>query len=438
MKAKLCYHVSRSSLITGELLLPGDKSISHRAALLGALAEGSTVIKGFLQAEDTLATLRAIQCLGIKVDSADPETIIHGKGLQGLLPPAEAIDCGNSGTSMRLLTGVLAGQHFDSMLTGDESLLRRPMGRVVNPLREMGAKIDFDEDGTGPLAIHSVAQLNPIYYTMPIASAQVKSCLLLAALFVEGETTIVSPISTRDHTERMLEVFDYDIHISGPKIRVKGHGRLYPTYIEVPGDISSAAFFIVAATLVPRSHILLKNVGINPYRIGIINILRLMGGHISFENEDIVGGELVADIRVKSASLHGIDIPLDQVPLAIDEFPVIFIAAACAQGVTILRGAEELHVKESDRIQVMAEGLQHIGIRVETHPDGMSIEGGKIVGGTVNSYGDHRVAMSFAIAGTVAENEIIVTNCENVPTSFPNFVELAKLAGIEIEVFPQQ
>jgi 3-phosphoshikimate 1-carboxyvinyltransferase len=273
---------------------------------------------------------------------------------------------------------------------------------------------------------------------MNIPSAQVKSCLILAAIYAEGETTIIAPIATRDHTERMLEAFHYPIQISGPKIRVKGGGKLSPTYIEVPSDISSAAFFIIAATIVPNSELVLKNIGINPYRIGIINILRLMGGHISFENENVVGAEYVADIRVKSASLHGIDIPLDQVPLAIDEFPVLFIAAACAHGVTVLRGAEELHVKETDRIQVMAEGLMRIGVNVEAQVDGMLIEGGTIRGGTVNCQGDHRVAMSFAIAGAVAEQEIIVTHCENVTTSFPNFIELARQVGIDIEAFDSE
>lgn len=435
MTKNLSYRVRPKGPLSGDLIVPGDKSISHRAAILGALAEGTTVIKGFLHAEDTLATLRAVQELGIKVDSFEEEVIVHGRGIKGLQAASKPIDCGNSGTSMRLLAGVLAGQSFETILTGDQSLLKRPMRRIVNPLTEMGAQIELNEDGTGPLDIKPVEHLNAIYYTMTIPSAQVKSCIILAAIYAQGETTIMAPIATRDHTERMLEAFQYPITISGPKIKVKGGGKLYPTYIEVPSDISSAAFFIVAATIVPHSEIVLKNIGINPYRIGIINIIRLMGGHISFENEKVVGAEYVADIRVKSASLHGIDIPLDQVPLAIDEFPVLFIAAACAHGVTVLRGAEELHVKETDRIQVMAEGLKRIGVAVEAQPDGMLIEGGKIRGGTVDSEGDHRVAMSFAIAGAVAENEIIVTNCENVATSFPNFVELGQSVGIDIETF---
>lgn len=430
------YRVHKSEgPLKGNLVVPGDKSITHRAAILGALAEGTTVIKDFLQAEDTLATLRAIQALGIQVDSFEREVIIHGKGLYGLQPPNDPIDCGNSGTSMRLLAGVLTGQSFNSVLTGDSSLLKRPMLRIVEPLTEMGAKIDTESEGTAPLIIHPVPHLNAIYYNMTIPSAQVKSCIILAALYARGETTIMAPIATRDHTERMLEAFHYPIHISGPKIRIKGGDRLAPTYIEVPSDISSAAFFIIAATIVPDSEVVLENIGINPYRIGIINILRLMGGHISFENEKIVGAEYVADIRVKSAHLHGIDIPLDQVPLAIDEFPVLFIAAAVAHGVTVLRGAEELHVKETDRILVMAEGLQRIGVAVEAQPDGMLIEGGKIRGGIVDSQGDHRVAMSFAIAGAVAEQETTILNCDNVATSFPNFVELARFIGINIESF---
>lgn len=433
MKNKLAFRCTASGPLEGELTVPGDKSISHRAAILGAIAEGTTVIKDFLQAEDTLATLRAVQSLGIKVDSMGRETMIHGKGLFGFNAPSNEIQCGNSGTSMRLLAGVLTGQHFDSVLVGDESLSRRPMLRIVNPLREMGANIEVTPQGTAPLQIKGVETLKAIYYTMPIASAQVKSCLLLAGLYAEGETTIVSPIPTRDHTERLLDVFQYDLYQSGHKIKIRGKGRLHPTYIEVPSDISSAAFFIVAATIIPGSEIVLKNVGINPYRIGIINILRLMGAHIIFENEGEMSGEYVADIRVKSASLHGIDIPLDQVPLAIDEFPVIFIAAASAHGVTVLRGAEELHVKETDRIQVMAEGLQKIGVQVEPSPDGMSIEGGAIRGGTVDSYGDHRVAMSFAIAGAVSQEGIVVNNCDNVATSFPDFVEMANSVGIHIQ-----
>lgn len=434
MNKNISYRVYKSGPLQGDLIVPGDKSISHRAAILGALAEGTTVIKDFLQAEDTLATLRAVQKLSIAVDTFEQEVIIHGKGLYGLKEPDSPIDCGNSGTSMRLLAGVLAGQPFKSILTGDESLLKRPMRRIVDPLGEMGAKIELEPSGTAPLEIQPVEHLNAIHYTMTIPSAQVKSCLIFAAMYAKGETIIMAPIATRDHTERMLEAFHYPITISGPKIKIRGGERLSPTYIEVPSDISSAAFFIVAATIVPNSDVVLKNIGINPYRIGIINIIRLMGGHITFENEKIIGAEYVADIRVKSASLHGIDIPLDQVPLAIDEFPVLFIAAACAHGLTVLRGAEELHVKETDRIQVMAEGLAAIGVKVEAQPDGMLIEGGKIIGGTVDSQGDHRVAMSFAIAGAVAEQETTITHCENVATSFPNFVELAQLIGINIEI----
>lgn len=432
MKQLLCYRVERSGPISGRITIPGDKSISHRAAILGSLAKGSTVIRGFLHAEDTLATLKAFQKLSIQVESTSNEICIHGKGLYGLEPSSEPIDCGNSGTSMRLLSGVLAGQPFESILTGDESLTRRPMRRIVDPLTKMGAKIGAQGEGTAPLKIHPVDHLDGMIYQMTIPSAQVKSCILLAGLYAKGETTVISPVATRDHTERMLDAFHYPIYLSSHKIRVRGGGELHPLDIEVPSDISSAAFFMVAATIIPGSDILLQNVGINPYRIGIVNILRLMGGRITFENERIMGTEYVTDIRVRYAKLHGINIPLDQVPLAIDEFPVIFIAAACAKGVTILRGAQELHVKETDRIKVMAEGLQDIGVLVEATPDGMLIEGGVIKGGMVNSYGDHRVAMSFAIAGVIAEEELVVTDCENVRTSFPNFVELAKSVGMNI------
>lgn len=432
------YRIHPSSKVEGELIVPGDKSISHRAVILGALAEGKTVVTGFLQAEDTLATLRAIKNMSIQVDSTSDQLTIHGKGLYGLKQSPVAIDCGNSGTAMRLLAGVLAGQLFDSVLTGDESLMQRPMERIATPLSLMGARIELQEKGTAPLILRGVEELKPIYYTMPIPSAQVKSGILLAALYASGETTIVSPVATRDHTERMLETFNYPIHISGRKIRLNGKGVLTPVSIEIPSDISSAAFFMVAATILPNSEILLKNIGINPFRIGVINILRLMGAHIYFENEKTMSGEFVADIRVRSAHLHGIDIPLDQVPLAIDEFPVLFIAAACAQGVTVLRGAEELHIKETDRIKVMAEGLQNLGITVEAQPDGMVIEGGKIRGGTVDSHGDHRVAMSFAIAGAVAEEETIITRCDNVATSFPDFVNLAKEIGLHIDIMKSE
>lgn len=437
MSTPLAYQVEPAQSLEGECIVPGDKSISHRAALLGALANGTTVIKGYLQADDTLATLNAIQQLGIKLEHMGEETIIHGKGLHGLSPSNTAIDCGNSGTTMRLLTGVLAGQPFDSTITGDQSLIRRPMMRIVEPLRAMGAHIELSPEGTAPLFIKGVQSLHGIQYTMQIASAQVKSCILLAGLFADGETIIYCPVPTRDHTELLLTAFHYEFYHSGHKIRIKGNERLSPTHIEVPNDISSAAFFIVAATLVPNSEIVLRNVGINPYRIGIINILRLMGSHITLENEILMSGEYVADIRVKSATLHGIDIPLDQVPLAIDEFPVIFIAAACAHGVTVLRGAQELHVKETDRIQVMAEGLKRIGISVDAHPDGISIEGGKIVGGIVDSYGDHRVAMSFAIAGALAQSEMTILNCQSVAASFPNFISVANQIGISIKAFPQ-
>lgn len=434
-KEQIQYVVNPGGVLTGTFEVPGDKSISHRAALLGSIANGTTKVTGFLQAKDTLATVQALRNLGVEIEcTQDSELHITGKGLYGLHQSPCLLDCGNSGTSMRLLTGILAGQPFDSILTGDESLRRRPMARIVDPLQKMGAKIEMQPQNTPPLIVHGIQKLDPLHYTMPIASAQVKSCLILASLYAEGESVIISPATTRDHTERMLELFGHPLSISGSKIRVQGKARLTATEIEIPGDISSAAFFIVGATIAPDSDITLKNIGINSFRIGAINILRLMGADISIENERMLGYEPVADIRVRSSSLFGIDIPLDQVPLAIDEFPILSIAAACAQGVTVLRGAQELHVKESDRIHAMTEGLKQLGINVEARPDGMSIEGGVLRGGRLNSFGDHRIAMAFAIAGLVSEDPIIIDNCENVATSFPNFIELANQAGMSITV----
>lgn len=427
------YTVESGGLLSGTLNMPSDKSISHRAVLLGSIAEGTTLIKGFLHAKDTMATVNALRLLGVDIDFVDDDTLrVVGNGLHGLHKPSSILDCGNSGTAIRLLTGVLVGQRFDTILTGDESLQRRPMARIIEPLRKMGAQIEVEATNSPPLYIHGQNSLSPLQYTMPIASAQVKSCLILASLYAQGDSIIVSPQITRDHTERMLNVFGHPLHIKGPKIRVSGPAKLKAASLEIPGDISSAAFFMVGATIADGSLIRLKNIGINSYRIGIINILRLMGANITIENERFMGDEPVADLKIESSRLYGIDIPLDQVPLAIDEFPIIAIAAACAHGVTVIRGAEELHVKESDRIVAMTEGLQRLGINVEARPDGMSIEGGIIQGGTVNSFGDHRIAMAFAMAGLVSENPIKIENCANVATSFPNFVELANRAGLAI------
>ncbi|MDX1397633.1 MAG: 3-phosphoshikimate 1-carboxyvinyltransferase, partial [Oceanospirillum sp.] len=362
------------------------------------------------------------------------EVTIHGVGLNGLKKPAGALYLGNSGTSMRLLAGLLAGQAFDVELTGDASLTKRPMERVAKPLREMGAVVETAEGGRPPMMIRGGQPLKGIDYKMPMASAQVKSCVLLAGLYAEGETKTTEPAPTRDHTERMLSGFGYEVVRDGATASLQGGGKLKASDIDVPSDISSAAFFMVAGSIADRSEILIEHVGMNPTRIGIVNILREMGADITLENESEVGGEPVADVRVRSADLKGIDIPQDQVPLAIDEFPVLFVAAACAEGVTRLRGAEELRVKESDRIQVMADGLLALGIECTVYEDGIDIVGGKLGGGRVHSHDDHRIAMSFAVASLRAEGEIFIEDCANVATSFPGFVELANGVGMNISV----
>jgi 3-phosphoshikimate 1-carboxyvinyltransferase len=350
----------------------------------------------------------------------------------GLKQPSAPLDLGNSGTSMRLLSGLLAGQELDLTLTGDESLSGRPMRRVTDPLAIMGASIESDENGTAPLHIKPVKGLKAIDYTLPMASAQVKSCVLLAGLYADGETRVTEPAPTRDHTERMLNGFGYPVETHGNRISLKGGGKLKACTLDVPADISSSAFFLVGATISPGSDLTLNHVGMNPTRIGVINILRDMGANIEVLNQRTVGGEPVADLHVRYRPLKGIQIPEDQVPLAIDEFPAIFIAAACAEGETTLTGAEELRVKESDRIQVMVDGLKTVGIDIVGTPDGAIIKGGQIDGGTVESHGDHRIAMSFAMASLRASSPITINDCANVDTSFPGFVELAAKAGLSI------
>lgn len=431
------FQIEPGQKLQGTVTVPGDKSISHRAVILGALAEGDTEIEGFLEARDTLATLHAMHELGVQYKSmADGYLVIHGVGLHGLKAPTKPLDCGNSGTAMRLLAGVLAAQPFDSVLTGDESLLRRPMMRVVGPLKEMGAKIETSEAGTAPLKIYGGQQLTAIKHAMPVASAQLKSCLLLAGLYADGDTCVEEPLVTRDHTERLLQEFGYEVNRQRPYVKLKKGGKLTGQHIIVPGDMSSAAFFMIGAAISDDSDVTIKNVGINPTRIGAINILRIMGAKIYIENERWEDGEPMADIRVRSSTLQGVDIPIDQVPLAIDEFPALFIAAACATGVTVVREAEELRQKESDRIQLMASGLRQIGVNVETRDDGIAIEGDKntIKGGTVTTGGDHRVAMAFTIAGLVAQGPIIIEDCDRVATSFPSFTEIASQLGLQIKV----
>lgn len=419
--------------LSGRIRVPGDKSISHRSIMLGSLAEGTTEVEGFLEGEDALATIQAFRDMGVVIEGPHHGRVtVHGVGLHGLKAPAGPLYMGNSGTSMRLLSGILAAQPFDTVLTGDPSLSKRPMNRVAKPLREMGAVIETGPEGRPPLTIKGGQRLTGMHYEMPMASAQVKSCLLLAGLYAAGETSVTEPAPTRDHTERMLQGFGYPVEVKGATARVESGSKLSATRIEVPADISSAAFFLVAASIAEDSELVLEHVGINPTRTGVIDILKLMGGDITLENQREVGGEPVADIRVRSAQLKGIEIPEDLVPLAIDEFPVLFVAAAVASGRTVLRGAEELRVKESDRIQVMADGLKACGVSAEPTPDGIVIEGGPIGGGEVWAHGDHRIAMSFSIASLRASAPIRIHDCANVATSFPNFLALCAQVGVRV------
>ena len=418
--------------VTGSIRVPGDKSISHRSIILASIAQGRTHISGFLEGEDSLNTLAAFRAMGVPIERDGNQIIVQGVGLHGLQKPDRILQMGNSGTAMRLMLGLLAGQSFDTTLAGDASLSKRPMNRVTKPLLEMKANIESQAGGTAPLQIHAQPNLEAINYAMPIASAQVKSCIMLAALYAEGETTITELAPSRDHTERMLKGFGCELVNEDLQISLRGRQVLYATDIDVPADISSAAFFLVAASIAPGSEIILQHVGVNPTRTGVIQVLRLMGADISLLNEREIGGEPVADIRVRSTELNGIHIPESLVPLTIDEFPVLFVAAACAKGETVLTGAEELRVKESDRIEAMAQGLIALGIEVETMPDGIRIQGGSMNGAVVESYGDHRIAMAFSVASLVASEAISIRDCANVDTSFPGFVELARLAGIQV------
>ncbi|MEW8026348.1 MAG: 3-phosphoshikimate 1-carboxyvinyltransferase [Candidatus Thiodiazotropha sp.] len=437
LQRQINYRIQPGGKLIGSLRVPGDKSISHRSIMLGSLADGVTEVKGFLEGEDSLATLKAFRQMGVTIEGPTQGRVtIHGVGMHGLQAPDDTLDLGNSGTSMRLLTGLLAGQGLTVTLTGDSSLSGRPMRRVIDPLSRMGAIIGSTEAFTAPLQIRPQPRLQGIDYQLPMASAQVKSALLLAGLCAEGETCITEPAPTRDHTERMLQGFGYPVRCDANRICLTGGGRLRACEIDIPADISSATFFLVGASIAEGSEMMLQHVGINPTRDGVISILKLMGAEIALLNERMVGGEPVADIRVSSKGLHGIDIPEELVPLAIDEFPAVFVAAACARGETRLHGAEELRVKESDRIQVMAEGLQRLGIRADPTPDGIVIQGGTLQGGEVESHGDHRIAMSFAMAGLRATGPIEIADCANVNTSFPGFVSTAADMGLRIdEVF---
>jgi 3-phosphoshikimate 1-carboxyvinyltransferase len=422
-----------ASVLFGNLKVPGDKSISHRSIMLGSLGNGITKVSGFLEGEDALSTLKAFQAMGVKIERNSDNVVIYGVGINGLKKPKAPLNLGNSGTSMRLMAGILSAQKFDCELVGDESLSKRPMGRVINPLKKMGAII-ASNDGKPPLKITGGQQLKAINYALPVASAQVKSCVLLAGLYAQGQTCITEPAPTRDHTERMLKGLGYGVNVDNNKICLTGGGELTATTIQVPSDISSSAFFMVAACIAPKADITLLGVNINPTRTGVIDILKLMGANLTQTNEREIGGELLADIRIQSSELIAINIPKKLVPLAIDEFPAIFIAASCAKGETILNGAKELRVKESDRIQVMADGLNILGIKNEVLEDGIKIQGGafKKPTGVIKSAHDHRISMSFAMASLRCDYPIEINGVDNVKTSFPNFVELANSVGMNI------
>jgi len=420
--------------LQGSLTIPGDKSVSHRSVMFAALADGTSHIEGFLEGEDTRATARIFSQLGVRIETPSAsQRIVHGVGIDGLQAPSAPLDCGNAGTGMRLLAGLLAGQPFDCTLVGDESLSGRPMRRVTGPLAQMGAKIDTESDGTPPLHVHGGQSLQGIDFASPVASAQVKSAVLLAGLYAQGETSVLEPYPTRDYTERMLSAFGVDIEFSPGKARLRGGQRLRATDIVVPADFSSAAFFLVAASIIPGSELRLKQVGLNPRRTGLLHALRLMGADITEENPAEQGGEPVADLVVRYAPLKGARIPEALVPDMIDEFPALFVAAAAAEGQTVVTGAAELRVKESDRLAAMATGLRALGMQVDETEDGATLHGGVTLGsGTIESHGDHRIAMAFAIAGQISGGEVRINDIANVATSFPDFDGLARSAGFNL------
>jgi 3-phosphoshikimate 1-carboxyvinyltransferase len=427
------FRAEPSKSVQGRIRVPGDKSISHRSLMLGGIASGISEVEGFLDSADCLATLNALRLMGVRVEQVSATNLrIQGVGAGGLCAPADALDMGNAGTAIRLFMGLLCGQNFRSVLDGDASLRRRPMERVAKPLRLMGARIST-EDGTPPVVIRPAEGLVGIEYAMPVASAQVKSAVLLAGLRAEGTTVVTERAPTRDHTELMLRAFGVEVATTLGRVALRGGQSLRGTRIEVPGDISSAAFFIVAGCLAGREGFTIENVGINPTRTGVLDILRLMGAGIRVHPRSTVGTEPVADLEITATSLKGIRVPESLVPLAIDEFPVLFIAAACAQGETTVSGAAELRVKESDRLAVMAEGLGRMGIVHELAPDGIRIAGNqRFSGGVVDSHGDHRIAMAFAVASLASNAPITIRDTANVRTSFPTFVETARLSGLQI------
>jgi 3-phosphoshikimate 1-carboxyvinyltransferase len=431
------YEAAPVRRVGGEITVPGDKSISHRSLMLSGIADGVSAVSGFLPSEDCLASMAAMRDLGVTIERTGSTGVrVQGRGLRGLRAPTHALDMGNAGTAMRLFTGLLAAQAFDSELIGDASLSKRPMERVAKPLREMGALVRTTA-GTPPIHISGGRSLQGIDYRQPVASAQVKSAILLAGLHAGSPTSVHSPAPSRDHTERMLESFGVRVVTGGPTVTVYPPLRLTARNIEVPGDFSSAAFFIVAALLsADGAGLVIRNVGLNPSRTGLLDILRRMGGDITVEDERASGAEPVGDLYIRASALRGIEVPPALVPLSIDELPVLFIAASCAAGETVVTGAEELRVKESDRIAAMGAGLQVLGVEHEILPDGMRIagkpQGAAFGGGEVDSFGDHRVAMSFSVASVRAAKPIRIRDVANVSTSFPGFVTLARTVGLEL------
>ena len=431
------YRIKPGGSVSGTLTVPGDKSISHRALMLGALAEGDTQISGFLAGEDCLATAQALQALGVHIERPqDTQVLVHGVGAHGLAAPQAPLDMGNAGTAMRLMMGLLAPQKFDSTLIGDASLMRRPMERVAVPLQMMGARIQTHQ-GRPPVEIRGTPHLRAIHYSLPVASAQVKSAVLLAGLAATGRTQLTEPAPSRDHTERMLGAFGVQLAREGRSIAMEGGQTLRGTALRVPADFSSAAFFLVAGCLAADRPLTLINIGVNPTRIGLIELLRRMGADIRLHPYTVPGGpnpEPVADIEVHRSPLHGITVPEALIPGSIDEFPVFFIAAACASGETLVRGALELRVKESDRLAAMAAGLGQLGVEHQLLPDGLWIRGADtLTGGTIDSCGDHRVAMAFAVAALRARAPVEIRDVANVATSFPGFAGTARAAGLAVE-----
>ncbi len=429
----IVYRSRPCEALRGRVAVPGDKSISHRAIIFAAIANGTTQIEGLLMSEDVCCTAQALRSCAVKIEGDEKLTVVEGKGLRSLQEPADTIDCGNSGTAIRLLTGLFSGQGFATRLIGDESLSKRPMRRVVEPLERMGASIDLSARGTPPVSVNPVKRLDGIRWQLPVASAQVQAAVLLGGLYCDSPTQVVSPSVVRDHTVKMLCRFGSNLETDGFSVTLAPGAQLSAQRVAVPGDISSAAFLIAAALLIPGSDLTIINVGTNPTRTGLLRVLKAMGASIELDNPRLFGLEEVADIKVRwTPDLKGVDVDPQLIPTMIDEVPVLAVIGAGAHGTTVLSGCEELRVKESDRLDAMTKGLRNLGVKVQETADGMVIEGGQIQGGRVDSFGDHRIAMAFAVAGGVAQSQVEVLDCACVNTSFPGFPSLAARCGMDI------